>query len=81
MTWPEGYQRVRTRNPGCNQFIEWLESNHPALLVHFNEGETPMKSIGDVAEAVGFRRPTHSEKVGDYLNALRPYVEDYAKKT
>ena len=71
------YQRVRTRNPGCNQFIEWLENNHPDLLSHFNVGETPMKSIGDVAEAMGYRRPKKEEKVGDYLNALRPYVEAY----
>jgi len=75
------YQPVRTRNPGCNQFIIWLENNHPHLLVHFNVGETPMKSIGDVAEAVGFRRPNPEEKVGDYLNALRPYVERYEKET
>jgi hypothetical protein len=62
--------------------MERLEVEKPALLEHFDEGETINKSMQDVADAVGF--PHKIEDMGlpwggpdGVLAQLWPYVEAY----
>ena len=69
-------ERPRTRNPGINQMMNWLEKNKPGLIEKYlDPGEHPVDFIKEIAKVVGFRNPKKNEKVGNYLNKLRPYLE------
>jgi hypothetical protein len=69
---------IRVRNPGIQQMMQWLERHKPFLIERYlDPGETGMDFVKEIAVVVGFRKPRMNEKVGNYLNKLRPYLEKY----